>query len=197
MTTQLSTLPTQCKEILARPGHYVVLDTEITGPRYGGEVIDLAIVDPTGKVLFNKLLRPKCKIDPDTSAFHGITNEMVATATTFAEEWTEICRHLDDKIIIAYNAEFDKGRMWHTTKEHGLTPRHRWIWQCMMQKYAAFYNAPNERGYDSPGWQKLEKALHQQGVPFVQEHRALPDALAVVALIQRLAELGDEARKYR
>lgn len=193
---QRTSLPAWCQHVISNPDRYAILDTEITGPRFGGEVCDLAIIDPAGKVLFSKLLRPKCPIDPETSAFHGITNEMVATAKTFAEEWPEIEAALSSRIIIAYNAEFDKERLWHTARQHGITPRHLWSWQCFMLKYAAFYDAPNERGYSSPGWQKLEKALPQQGIPFVQEHRALSDALAVAKLIQRLAELGNEAARW-
>lgn len=196
MTAQTTTLPAQCQTVINNPERYAVVDTEITGPRYGGECCDLAIIDPTGKVLFSKLLRPKCPIDPETSAFHGITNEMVSTATTFAEEWEEICRHLDGKVIIAYNEEFDKGRLWHTAREHGITPPHRWTWRCLMKKYAQFYAAPNERGYGSAAWQKLENACRQQGIELKQEHRALSDAMAVVNLIHRLAELGDAAARW-
>ncbi len=196
MTTQLSTLPTQCKDLLANSDCYVVLDTEITGPRFVGEACDLAIVDPAGNVLFNKLLRPKCKIDPDTSAFHGITDEMVAGARTFAEEWPEIEAALTGRVIIAYNAEFDRARLEHTAKTHGITlPALQW--RCFMVAYAKFWNEPNRYGRSDPAWQKLEAACKQQGIDFSQEHRALSDAQAVVALIQRLAELGSEARRYR
>lgn len=198
MTTQTTTLPAQCQEIIANPDRYAIIDTEITGPRYTGECCEIAIVDPDGQVLFNKLLRPLCPIDPDTSAFHGITNEMVAAARTFEEEWIEIEAALQGKVIIAYNVEFDRARLWHTARQHGITPNHSWPWLCMMQKYARFWDAPNPYGYSDPAWQKLEKALPQQGITdFAQEHRALGDASAVAKLIQRLAELGDAARRYR
>jgi DNA polymerase-3 subunit epsilon len=186
-------LPSQCKRVISNPGNYAILDTETTG--LYGEIIDLAVIDIEGKILFNKLLRPKCAIEEEAIAIHGITENMVATARTFSQEWGEIQAALDGRAIIVYNAGFDARRMIYTAKVHGVRlPEMRW--HCMMKKYAAFYGEPNQRGYSDSAWQKLEYALPQQGIPFEQTHRALGDAQAVVALIRRLAEMGDDARQY-
>lgn len=194
MTTQRNPLPAWCKHIVSNPDRFVVLDTETTG--LYGECIDISIVTPDGKVLFNKLLRPKCAIEEGAMRVHGITNEMVATARSFAEEWPEISSILESKVIIAYNEGFDKERLWHTAREHGITPPHKWCWQCLMLRYARFWNEPNRYGYSSPAWQKLEHACRQQGLDFAQSHRALGDAQATAALIRRLAELGDAAARW-
>lgn len=194
MTTQRNSLPAWCKHVVSNPDRFAILDTETTGLH--GELCDLAIVDPDSKILFNKLLRPKCKIEEGAMAVHGITESMVANALTFKEEFPEIEAALSGKVIIAYNESFDKERLWHTAREHGITPPHRWCWECLMKRYADFWGEPNRYGYSSPAWQKLEAACRQQGVPLVQEHRALGDALATAALIRRLAELGDAARRW-
>jgi DNA polymerase III subunit epsilon len=194
MTTQVTTLPTLCQQIIANPGKYAVLDTETTDLQ--GEIIDLAVVGLDGTVLFNELLRPTCKIEEGAMAIHEITEAMVAGARTFKEAWPDISAALGNRIVICYNVEFDRGRFRHTAKVHGIDlPLIDWM--CMMLRYAEFYNAPNRYGYGSPAWQRLAYACGQQGVDFEQEHRALGDALAVVALIKRLAELGSEARRYR
>jgi DNA polymerase-3 subunit epsilon len=194
MTTQRNSLPAWCQHIVSNPDRFVVLDSETTDLR--GEICDLAIVTPDGKVLFNKLLRPKCPIEEGAMAVHGITEAMVATARTFAEEWPEISSILESKVIIAYNEGFDKERLWHTAREHGITPPHRWCWDCLMLRYARFWNEPNRRGYGDPAWQKLEAACRQQSINVTQEHRALSDAMATVALIRRIAELGDAAARW-
>jgi len=188
-------LPAWCQHVLSNPGQFVILDTETTGPKFGGQVCELAIVDPTGQVLFNSLLKPTCPIDPETSKFHGITDAMVASSPSFADAWDEIHAAIGTRAIIAYNVAFDRARTEETARAHGIPFPSR-EWQCMMLKYADFYAAPNERGYGGPGWQRLANALPQQGVPFTQEHRAFSDALAVVKLIQRLAELGDAAARW-
>lgn len=192
MTTQRNSLPAWCKRVVSNPDRYAIIDSETTGLH--GEICDLAIVSIDGTVLFNKLLHPKCKIEEGAMAVHGITESMVATARTFAEEFPEIETALKGKVIIAYNESFDKERLWHTAREHGMTPPHRWCWECLMLAYAKFWGMPGR--YGEFRWQKLQDACRQQSVPLVQEHRALPDALAVAKLIQRLAELGDKARRW-
>lgn len=194
MTTQRTSLPAWCKHVVSNPDRYVILDSETTDLK--GEICDLAIVSIDGTMLFSKLLRPKCPIEEGAMAIHGITESMVATARTFREEFPEIEAALKGKVIIAYNAEFDKERLWHTAREHGITPPHRWCWECLMLRYASFYNEPNRHGYNSPAWQKLEAACRQQGILLKQSHRALGDALATAALIRRLAELGDAAARW-
>jgi len=183
-----------CQYIVEHCEEYAIIDTETTGLH--GEVIDLAVIDPSGTVLFNELLRPQCTIEEDAIAIHGITETMVAKARTFKEEWPRIQRALDGRAIIVYNVDFDSKRIKYTAKVHGVTlPDMRW--HCMMLKYAAFWGETNRYGYSSPAWQKLEVACRQQGIDLgVQQHRALGDALATAALIRRLAELGENAKRW-
>ena len=187
----MSKFPLQCKHVVDNPGKYVVLDTETSG--LYGEIIELSIVGIDGNVLFDKLLRPKCKIEEGAMAVHGITEAMVADAMTFAEEWTEIHAALADRVLIAYNVGFDKERLEHTAKIHGVSlPLLEW--RCLMLKYSEFYGAPGR--YGDAAWQRLGTACAQQGVIVDQAHRSLGDALATAALIRRLAELGQDARRY-
>lgn len=192
MTTQRTSLPAWCKHVVSNPDRYAVLDSETTGLH--GEICDLAIVSIDGTLLFNKLLRPKCPIEKEAMAIHGITEAMVAGAKTFAEEFPEIETALKGKVIIAYNESFDKERLWHTAREHGITPPHRWCWDCLMLAYAKFWGMPGR--YGEFRWQKLQDACRQQGILLKQDHRALSDALATAALIRRLAELGDAAARW-
>jgi DNA polymerase-3 subunit epsilon len=187
----MSKFPLQCKHVVGNPEKYAVLDTETTG--LYGEIIELAIVDINGNVLFDKLLRPMCKIEGGAMGVHGITEAMVTDAKTFAEEWREIYTALTNRIVIAYNVDFDKERLEHTAKIHGVSlPALEW--RCLMLKYAQFYGAPGR--YEEFAWQKLGDACEQQGVIVEQVHRALGDARATASLIRRLAELGQDTRKY-
>lgn len=193
MVTQRTSLPAWCKHVVSNPDRYVIIDSETTG--FHGECVDIAIVGIDGTVFFNKLLRPKCPIEEGAMAIHGITESMVSRARTFREEWPAIERAIKGRTIIAYNAQFDLGRIDHTANVHGVSLPYM-EWHCAMKAYARFWNEPNRYGKSDPAWQKLEAACRQQGIAFAQEHRALGDALATAALIRRLAELGNGARRW-
>jgi DNA polymerase-3 subunit epsilon len=64
---------------------WVVLDTETTGRP--GEIIDLAILNHEGKVIFDSLLKPTVKIPAEVTRIHGITDDDVQNAASFAELW--------------------------------------------------------------------------------------------------------------
>lgn len=186
-----------CKYIVEHPNEFAVLDTETTS--FKGEVIDLAVIDVAGNIIYDGLLRPACKIEPDAEAIHKISETMVAAAPCFAEEWPEIWGKIGGRGIIAYNAKFDEGRIAHTAIAHNIILKPL-VWHCLMQAYAAFYGEPGKsysRRFQSSRWQKLEDACRQQGILFEQTHRALGDAIATAALIRRIAELGEGAARWK
>lgn len=91
---------------------FAVLDTETTGlsPAGGGKICEIAVsVSQGGQTLqeFSTLLNPGMPMHPDVIAIHGITNEMVATAPTFAQVLPQLLSLLDGCVLVAHNAEFD------------------------------------------------------------------------------------------
>jgi DNA polymerase III subunit epsilon len=84
----------------------VFLDTETTGLSGDTDkIIELAIVDYNGEVLFDKLINPARPIN--NSHIHNITDRMVAEYLTLDECWDEIRSILKDKHIVIYNKSFD------------------------------------------------------------------------------------------
>ena len=91
---------------------FACLDTETTGlsPEGGGKICEIALsVSRGGRVLeeFSTLLNPGMPMHPDVIAIHGITNEMVAKAPSFADILPKLLSLLDDCVIVAHNADFD------------------------------------------------------------------------------------------
>lgn len=90
---------------------FVVLDFETTGlsPKQGDRVVQVALVklDMTGKrqEVWSSLVNPGQDVGP--TEIHGITNQMVASAPTFAEISEQIMSFIDSRIIVAHNARFD------------------------------------------------------------------------------------------
>ena len=84
----------------------IFLDTETTG--FSGKtdkIIELAIADYDGDVLFNELINPERAIN--NSHIHRITNEMVSECPSLEDYWGEIKLILTNKHIIIFNKNFD------------------------------------------------------------------------------------------
>ncbi len=89
---------------------YIVLDLETSGiSQKKHEVIELAIVDNSGEILFESLLRPHSghTIEGAASAVNAITSEMLADAPTLADTWPELREILTSAHLVTYNASFD------------------------------------------------------------------------------------------
>ena len=90
---------------MTMPLRAIFYDTETTGVRPDKDkIIEIAAYDPLNNRKFEKLVNPGCPIPPDATAIHHITNEMVASAPSFAEvgaEFTEFCS--GDVVLIAHN----------------------------------------------------------------------------------------------
>lgn len=91
---------------------FACLDTETTGlyATQGGKICELAIsVSQGGQVIeeFSTLLNPQIPMLPEVIAIHGITNEMVKDAPTFADILPRVVSLLDGCVLVAHNADFD------------------------------------------------------------------------------------------
>lgn len=91
---------------------FACLDTETTGlsPQMGGKVCEVAVsVTRGGQVIeeFTTLLNPGKPMGPEVIAIHGITNEMVADAPSFADIVPQLLYLLDGAVVVAHNADFD------------------------------------------------------------------------------------------
>lgn len=104
---------------------FACLDTETTGlsPLNGGKICEIAVsVSQNGRKLeeFSTLLNPGMPMHPDVIAIHGITNDMVRTAPTFADVLPRLLSLLDGCVVVAHNAEFDLGFLKAETESCGL-----------------------------------------------------------------------------
>lgn len=87
-------------------GSIRVLDTETTGlDPYSDEIVQIAILDGTGVVLLDSLVRPCFNTSwPEAQAIHGISPDDVRDAPTMAELHDDIVAALEGAEVIAgYN----------------------------------------------------------------------------------------------
>lgn len=179
--------PPTVKEIYSRPESWVVLDTETTGLGDDAEICQIAIVNHLGSVLLYSLVKPTRPIPASATKIHGITNEMVADAPSFADLWTQIRNLLSNKTCFIYNAEYDTRLMVQSAKAHGGVPLYNGTrFEDVMVPFAEKRGEWNEyrQGWK---WQKLSDAVNWLGYePPKNAHDALADCRMTLIVMKGL-----------
>ncbi len=169
----------------------LIVDTETTGLNDTDEIIQLAIIDLSGKVLLNTLLRSTKPVTPEARTVHGITDQSLDEAPSMVEVYDEIISLIGNRHLVAYNAEFDKRMLRQTCERYELPELASSVWDCVMVKYAYFWgNDKNTRKR-----QDLSAACIQQGIAIDEVHDAAQDCLLTLKLIEAMADANPRRSK--
>ena len=160
----------------------LILDTETTGLGQRDEVVEVAVTNTRGEVLFNELIRPICEIGESATRIHGITNAMVAVRPSY--------RHLHDQLmqvlgpasaVCAWNAPFDRRLLEQSASRYGLElPNIRW--RDLVSDHRSMF--PHYTSH------RLLEVARSQGVATVQDHRALGDCKITLAVVRAQAQVS-------
>jgi hypothetical protein len=71
------------------------LHSKTTGAGELSEVVEIAILDSSGKPLVDELVKPKRHIRPNATDEHGVTDEMV----DYAPKWAEILPKVEELLV--------------------------------------------------------------------------------------------------
>lgn len=171
--------------------NFCVLDTETTGLK-DAEICQIAIIDHTGEVLFNTLVKPVKPIPSDAVRVHGITNEQVQNAPSWAEVAPKVVDILRGKDLVIYNAGYDVPTMHSASKAVGIKLEESWTSvHCAMLTFAKFYGDWDDY-HESYRWKKLDFAAHHLGVKVENAHDALGDCLMTLAVCFELLDSQKE-----
>ncbi|MFJ9153380.1 3'-5' exonuclease [Streptomyces sp. NPDC102270] len=122
---------------LLQPDAAVVIDTETTD--LPGQIVEVAAIDAaTGKKLLDTLVRPTEPISDGARWVHGITDEMVADARPFEKVLPRLRQVTKERVICAYNVDFDRGVVLGDVRRAGKKPMHlepEDSWFCLMEAY--------------------------------------------------------------
>ncbi|WP_042562650.1 3'-5' exonuclease [Yersinia rochesterensis] len=170
--------------------NYLILDTETTGLGDDAEIIEISIIDCTGKILLDTLVKPLKSIPAAATAIHGITNEMVANAPTWKDIHHQFVALSNDRTLLIYNASFDSRLIFQTAAANNCpVPEKKYIFdaECVMKTYAEYYGQWDQKR-NKFKWQRLSNAAEQQGVAIDgTPHRALADCKTTLGVIQAIA----------
>jgi DNA polymerase-3 subunit epsilon len=164
------------------------LDTETTGLDDSAEIVEIAILNTSGKPLLDTLIKPTRPIPRAATKIHSITNSDVTNAPTFADITPELRRLIDGRLIVIYNAQYDIRMLAQSARARGVEESPVTSGVCAMNLYATFYGKWNNyRG--SYKWQSLINAARQCGIKAPNNlHRAAGDADLTRLIVQHMAE---------
>lgn len=169
-----------------RAANYVVLDTETTGIEDTDQIIEIAIVDYSGKTIMNTRLNPSTYIDPDAQAVHGISIDDLHGLHQYPDIEAELRDALKGKTIIIYNSDFDIRMLRQTALAFSRSVK--WLEDlntyCAMRQASKKYGATNRHGTISLSNAVIRSKCGWHG----EAHSALGDALTTLELWKKMHE---------
>lgn len=162
-----------------RPIYY---DTETTGVRAEKDrIIEIAAYDPVRDRRFEMFVNPGCPIPPEAIAIHHITDEMVASAPSFAHVGAEFIEFCDgDVVLIAHNNDnFDYHFLRNEFNRHAISMP---SWKFLDSlKWARRYRPDLPR-------HTLQFLREIYGIQANNAHRALDDVIVLHQIFQSLID---------
>ena len=160
---------------LLRTDGWLLLDTETTGTGPAAEVVQVAVLHPSGATLFEACAHPQSAVPAAAAAIHGLTDDLLRAALPYNAVHRVLALLLAGRRVVAFNAAFDARVLSQTAARYGLEPPDA-NWDCAMLAYACYMGEwSRERGDFK--WQRLPAAAHG----------AAADCRATLDLIRHMA----------
>ncbi len=161
----------------------VIIDTETTGLDRKAEIIEIAVIDCSGRVLLEERVRPTVLIPRAATNVHGITNRDVRDAKTWPLLENSFREIVADRCVVIFNSSYDVRILRQTASAHGLkAPLRARDAECAMLTYTDYFH-----GYPDGRWIGLAAAARQEGVPADVSHTALTDCRMTLGVIKAMA----------
>jgi DNA polymerase III epsilon subunit-like protein len=170
---QLYTPPLEPYEF-AEPA--LLIDTETVGTGPLVEIIELAIGNTSGEILFETLVQPIYNPLPPRSKHQRFLADEFKEAPVWTEVWPAIASMIDGQLLIAYNAPFDRRALAASCYRNRQSSTEAG-WRCAMQLV--------KQTLDIRKSINLEQACAHYGL-LGGNHRAARDVLALHDLLRRL-----------
>ena len=168
----------------SQTGSFAYVDVETSGGSCGEDrIIEIAIVTVDEGIInqWSTLIDPGCDIPRSIQSLTGITPAMLVAAPTFRSVAVEVAERLHGRLFVAHNARFDYGFVRQELARCGIHYSTRPL--CTVRLSRALF--PAYRGFS------LDALIKRFELTVTDRHRALPDAVALVDLMQIYAKLFD------
>jgi len=169
-----------------------VLDLETTGPDpFQDRIVQVGIITIGGETVIDALVNPGIEIPDKVVKVHGITNEAVANAHTFADIHQMLWDIMQHKVVLIYNVGFDATVLQMEAQRHRLKPFTPAGWYCVMKAAASFVGEWNPKHQDFK-WQNQHKLITRWGIPREVRHQAVADCHATLGILRHMAMLEEQ-----
>lgn len=155
------------------------VDLETTGATASADritEIGIVEVDADGVREWSSLVNPEARIPEFIERLTGISNEMVASAPTFAHLVAEVLPRLRDRLFVAHNARFDYGFLQSEFGRLGIDFHARVL--CTVRLSRRLYPQFHKHSLDA--------LIERHALRVDARHRALADAQLIWQFWQRL-----------
>lgn len=174
---------------VVKSGNFLVLDTETAALH--GEVVQIAVIDSAGSVLLDTLIKPQSLITDEAAQVHGISNDMVKAAPTYADLAGQLSRLLLGQRVLAWNASYDAGCLDLSAKRAGFPKiSNLSTWIDAMNPFSQIFGEWSEY-HQSYRWQKLTTAAAFYKISTAGAHSALADARMTLQVVKKMAGIED------
>lgn len=170
------------RSVLSHPGDVLIFDTETTG-LHEPEIVEIALIDLSGRCLLNSRIQPRSKIEPGAIAVHKITLEKLETAPRWEDVAPIFYDLIASKKLMSYNIDFDLIALKTSNQCAKFEAPKIKRWACLMTKYAQWFGEYSEY-WGNYKWQPLSGG----------DHSALGDCLTALACLKEMANDSPEIR---
>lgn len=159
----------------------LIIDTETVGSGSSIEVVEVALCDFEGHVIFDSLVRPVYNPPPRSTPTQRFDRAEFEQAPDWSAVWPRVAELADGKLLVAYNAAFDRRALAATCARDRLAGEAGRGWRCAMQLAKRVLNSKKNL--------LLSEACARLGLE-AGTHRAAEDVLATHRLLRRLVAPG-------
>lgn len=162
--------------------HALIIDTETVGAGPFVEVIEVALGDSEGRIIYESVVRPVYNPLPPPSKHLRFAGAELEGAPEWPDVWPELARRIDGKLLVAYNAAFDRRALAATRSRYAATDSPERGWRCALQLV--------KRALGTKKNVTLEAACAHYGLAG-GTHRAADDVRATYRLLRALIPAVD------
>jgi DNA polymerase III epsilon subunit-like protein len=154
----------------------LIIDTETVGTGPHIEIVEIAIGDIDGNIVFNSLIQPVYNRLPRSTKLQRFDKGEFDQAPEWSAIWPNFQETISGKLLIAYNASFDRRAIAAMCARHRQASAERG-WRCAMELARRTLGVRRAL--------TLEDACGHFGLEG-GTHRAVRDVEATICLIRRL-----------